>query len=146
MEELLGQNENISARAVARLHPTIRHASSITRNEARSGLLREYQEKQKDIRKHLRRISKGSKENIAKQLAKKDQKIAELQRQVKILTASHVAMIRAVGELGGMSKWLQFYEDYKQVRDELQKIGAMPDKDSDIMSHNASDKIIYTSR
>lgn len=126
LESLLDQNENITARAVARLHPGIRHASSITRSSARSALLAQYQEKQKYIRSHIGNIKKRSRENIAADLASRDQKIAELERQVKILSTSHVAMIRVVGEMGGMSKWLKFFESYKQIRDDLQKIGAMP--------------------
>ncbi len=132
LERLLEQNENITARAVARLHTGISHASSITRSPARSILLAQYQEKQRYIRAHVGSIKKRSRENIAADLASKDQEIAELKRQVEILTASHVAMIRVVGEMGGMSKWLKFFESYKQIRDELQKLGAMPKTDNKI--------------
>lgn len=53
-------------------------------------------------------------------------RIATLTQQVEILTASHVAMIRAVGELGGFSKWAKFFQDYQPIRDTLNTIGAMP--------------------
>jgi hypothetical protein len=33
-------------------------------------------------------------------------------------------MLRAVGELGGFSKWAQFYGDYREARDKLTKLGA----------------------
>jgi hypothetical protein len=127
LEKLLELDENITARAVARLHSKISYASTITRSQFRSELLAIYQEKQKDIRTHVSRIKKRSLGNTAVELAKKDQKIAELEKQVEILTVSHIAMIRVVGELGGMSKWLKFFESYKNVRDELQKLSAMPD-------------------
>lgn len=130
LENLLDQNEDITARAVARLHSKISHASSITRSPIRSTLLAQYQEKQRNIRTHIGSIKKRSHANVVSDLANKDQKIVELERQVEILTASHIAMIRVVGELGGMSKWLKFFEGYKQIRDELQKLGAMPKTDN----------------
>lgn len=130
LEKLLEQNEDITARAVARLHSKISHASSITRSQIRSALLAQYQEKQRYIRTHVGSIKKRSRENIAADLANKDQKIAELERRIEILTVSHSAMIRVVGELGGMSKWLSFFENYQQIRDDLQNLGAMPKTDN----------------
>lgn len=127
LEELLERNDNITARAVARLHPHIGHASTITRNSARSAILAEYQEKQSEIRKYLGRQTKRSKEAIAAELTSKDQRIAELEKQLDILRASHIAMIRAIGEMGGMGKWMKFFEHFKDVRDELTKLGAMPE-------------------
>ncbi|MCM2483274.1 helix-turn-helix domain-containing protein [Burkholderia glumae] len=52
--------------------------------------------------------------------------IAELEATVQLLTASHLAMLRAVGELGGFSKWAKFYEQYREARDKLAELGAMP--------------------
>lgn len=72
-------------------------------------------------------MAKRSKEKVAADLTSKDQRIAELERQVDILRASHLAMIRAVGELGGMRIWLRFFESHKSIRDELHKLQAMPD-------------------
>ena len=45
---------------------------------------------------------------------------------MQLLTASHLAMLRAVGELGGFSKWARFYEQYSQARDKLIELGAVP--------------------
>lgn len=126
LDDLLERDETITARAVARLHPTIRHASSITRNKDRVRLLGEYQAKQRELRAYVGRIRKNSKENVAASLVEKDRMISELSAQVEILTASHVALIRVVGELGGMSKWVRFYESYKAVREKLVNMGAIP--------------------
>ena len=60
LELLLEQDNNITARAVARLHPTIRSASSITRSEARSALLSEYQRRQNEYRRWRGRVAKQS--------------------------------------------------------------------------------------
>lgn len=35
-------------------------------------------------------------------------------------------MLRAVGELGGFSKWAKFYEQYREARDKLAELGAIP--------------------
>lgn len=129
LDSLLEQDEDITARAVARLHPTVKHASSITRNEIRSNLLAQYQAKQREIRSYAARLRKGSKEKVAVTLAEKDLRIAELERQIELLTASHVAMIRAVGELGGMSKWAKFYEQYREMREKLVAMGALGSAD-----------------
>ncbi|MGF6545813.1 hypothetical protein [Paraburkholderia youngii] len=126
LETLLADDEDITARAVARLHPTIKAASSITRSESRSQLLAEYQQRQSAYRRWRIRIAKRSGSDTASSLADKDIRIAELEATVQLLTASHLAMLRAVGELGGFSKWAKFYEHHREARDRLAELGAMP--------------------
>ncbi|HEX7643465.1 MAG TPA: hypothetical protein VF472_14760 [Burkholderiaceae bacterium] len=125
LEKMLAGDEDITARAVARLHPSIKAASSITRSERRSKLLAQYQERQAEYRRWRNRAGKQSSASIAASFEQKEQRINELEANVQILIASHVAMLRAIGELGGFSKWAKFYEQYREVRDDLAKIGAM---------------------
>lgn len=127
LDDLLARDEDITARAVARLHPRITAASSITRSKDRSRLLAKYQERQGEFRRWRGRPGKLSGVAAASALADRDVRIAELESQVALLTASHVAMIRAVGELGGFSKWAQFYESYRGARDQLAQLGALPE-------------------
>jgi hypothetical protein len=127
LQEMLERDEDMTARAVARVHPRVKAASSITRNPDRSALLASYQKKQEEYRDWRKRLAKRSRDSTAMDMAEKDIRIKELEQQVEILTASHVAMLRAVGELGGFAKWAQFFESYKEVRDNLAKLGAMPD-------------------
>lgn len=127
LEDLLSRDEDITARAVARLHPQIKAASSITRSKERSRMLAQYQERQAEFRRWRGRPGKLSGVAAASALADRDVRIAELESQVALLTASHVAMIRAVGELGGFSKWAQFYESYSGSRDQLAQLGALPE-------------------
>ena len=89
--------------------------------------LRIYQNKQNELRTLLKRNKKRSQQSINDDIVKKDLRISELEHQIEILTASHVAMIRVVGELGGMSKWMKFFESYKEVRDSLNKLNALPE-------------------
>jgi hypothetical protein len=127
LETLLADDEDITARAVARLHPSINAASSITRSESRSKLLAEYQRRQTEYRRWRGRVAKRSGADTAASLADKDIRIAELEATVQLLTASHLAMLRAVGELGGFSKWARFYEQYRDARDKLAELGAIPE-------------------
>ena len=136
LEDLLAKDEPITARAVARLHPKINAASSITRHPERTKLLGHYQERQAQYRRWSGRVSKQSKDVVSAALADKDLRIAELERQVALLTASHVAMIRAVGELGGFSKWAQFFENYREGRITLERLGALPSADVVPISKN----------
>ena len=126
LEMLLERDDDITARAVARLHPTIRAASSITRSETRSALLAEYQHRQNEYRRWRGRVGKKSGVHVAATIADKDIKIADLESQVALLTASHLAMLRAVGELGGFGKWAAFYEQFREARQQLDRLGATP--------------------
>ena len=93
----------------------------------RSTLLAEYQQRQAAYRRWRGRVGKRSGADTAASLADKDIRIAELEATVQLLTASHLAMLRAVGELGGFSKWARFYEQYRDARDKLAKLGAIPE-------------------
>ena len=72
LETLLADDEDITARAVARLHPSIKAASSITRSESRSRLLAQYQLRQADYRQWRARVAKRSGADTAASLADKD--------------------------------------------------------------------------
>lgn len=116
LEELLNNDITITAREITRHHPTLKHASTITRSIERRSLLKEYQDKQKYFRKHINNSKKQSQSKLALQLAEKDKKITELEKQVQILTASHIAMLKAVGEIEGMSAWIKFFEKNKDTQ------------------------------
>lgn len=127
LEALLSRDEDITARAVAHLHPRINAASSITRSKDRSHLLSLYQERQAEYRRWRGRPGRLNGAAAAGALADRDLYIAKLESQVCLLTASHVALLRAVGELGGFSKWAQFYSSYQSSREQLVQLGALPE-------------------
>ena len=126
LEQLLSEDTEITARAVARLHPSIRAASSITRSDTRRKLLTDYQTKQAEYRGWRSRASKSSGSDLIQALANKTVQIDEMAATNELLIASHKAMLRAVGELGGYSAWSKFYDNYREVRDGLKEIGAIP--------------------
>lgn len=127
LDGLLSRDEDITARAVARLHPRINAASSITRSKERSHLLSLYQERQAEFRRWRGRPGKITGAAAASALADRDLYIAKLESRVAALTASHVALLRAVGELGGFSRWAQFYDSFRDSRDQLMELGALPE-------------------
>ncbi|HEM7878109.1 hypothetical protein DF044_30790 [Burkholderia contaminans] len=126
LETLLADDANITARAVARLHPSIKAASSITRHKLRREMLAEYQRRQTEFRRWRSRAAKRSGTDVIASLADKDIKIAELEATVQLLTASHLALIRIVGELGGFGKWAKFYTEYRDAQEKLAALGAIP--------------------
>jgi len=126
LDTLLADDRDITARAVARLHPSIKAASSFIRSASRNQMLAEYQQRQSEYRRWRGRVAKRSGMDTAASLADKDIRIAELEATVQLLTASHIAMLRVVGELGGFSKWAKFYEQYRDARDRLGDLGVLP--------------------
>lgn len=126
LDTMLQENETITARAVARRLEGVDHASSITRDSWRNATLAEWQSRQAELRRMIERTDKSSKSNLAAALERKDARIRELEEQIALLTASHRAMIHAVGEMGGMRAWSRFFENYQTVQEELHRIGATP--------------------
>ena len=126
LEAMLEADETITARAVARKHSSLGHASSITRNTERRRMLEVHQEQQRQRREWVERAPKRSRDHLVAQLAAKDSRIAELERQVEVLRISHLAMIRTVGELGGVSKLMKFYASFREIRDQLCRLQVLP--------------------
>ncbi|HLO75269.1 MAG TPA: hypothetical protein VK196_02285 [Magnetospirillum sp.] len=126
LDVMLQDNETITARAVARRLEGVDHASSITRDPWRNARLAEWQSRQTELRRIIERTDKCSKSNLAAALERKDARIRELEERVALLTASHRAMIHAIGEMGGMRAWSRFFDDYGAALERLRDLGAMP--------------------
>ncbi|WP_230015863.1 hypothetical protein [Pseudomonas chlororaphis] len=117
LESMLEQDTDITHRAVVRAIEGLSAPSSITRDNYRRSLVEFYQATQAERRQWVKRVQKVSQTNVVAQLAAKDHRIEELERQIAILTASHKAMILAVGEMGGMTAWRRFFEGYEHAWD-----------------------------
>ncbi len=129
LDAMLEAGVEISARELARRHPTIRSASSFTRIAPRRAILERYRLDQQRIQRVAANANKQSRGSLAKQLAEKEIKLTELQRQVDLLQASHVAMLRALGEMGGFGAWSKFFERSEPLRRALLEMGALPHAD-----------------
>lgn len=127
LETMIAENEKITARAViARMDGVLKHASDITRNAARRELFSEYKKKQVIFRDALGKSFGKSSRSLAKENAVLTKEIETLRQDRELLIASHRAAILAVGEIGGISAWLKFFEQYKSTVDHLGSLGAVP--------------------
>lgn len=123
---MLERDDDITARAVARLHSSIKNASDYTRNAERRTLLEEAQTKQLELRNFAGKVRREGSRAAAEKLQAAEARIRELEGNEAARVASHLAMIHAVAELGGTAKLLAFYSSYAKVRDRLHRQGALP--------------------
>lgn len=123
---MLDRNEDITARAVIRVHATIKNASDITRHPDRRSILEKFQAKQLELRKFAGKVKHSGTTVAAKQIQAADERIRELEANEAARIASHLAMISAICELGGTAKLLKFYKEFAHIRDQLAKQGALP--------------------
>jgi hypothetical protein len=126
LESMLERDDEITARAVSRLHSTVTNASDITRHVERRAMLEQFQAKQQEIRKFAGKVRHSGTAVAAKQLQAVDERIRELESNEAARIASHLAMINAVCELGGTAKLQKFYKQFAQIRDQLSRQGALP--------------------
>lgn len=132
LQAMLDRDEDITARGVVRLHPSLNNASDITRHEARKALLDEAIQKQQEIRRFATSVKKTGTAVAAEKLQSLAERVQELEANEAARIASHLAMIQAVAEIGGTAKLVKFYEAFSSIRDRLAKQGALPsslDKD-----------------
>lgn len=128
LDGLLERNEDVTARAVARLHPSIKDASGFIRHPERKKILEQYQQRQEEIRKAMGRVRRFGAKAAAAQIEATAERIRELEVSQSARIASHIAMINVVAELGGTAKLLQFYKRFSTIRDTLARDGALPDR------------------
>lgn len=126
-QDLVDTDQVVTAREVARRVGV--SASSITRDPLRKASIEAAQAKQAELRTWRKRQAKQSRDRDAESLAEKDLRIAELERRIDLLTASHKAMVLAIGEFGGTAGWQRFFPHWQQVEEMLRDMGAMPSAD-----------------
>lgn len=123
---MIGRNEDVTARAVARLHSSVKSASDFTRHVERRALLEEAQARQQELRSFVGKVRHDGTRAIAEKLQCAAGRIRELEANEAARVASHLAMINAVAELGGTAKLLAFYRSYADIRDRLHRQSALP--------------------
>lgn len=70
--------------------------------------------------------NKSSREALLVIVDQRNKTIADLERKIMILAASHRAMLMAVGEMGGVAGWRKFFAKHEEIRQELLRLQAMP--------------------
>jgi len=126
LANMVDRDEDVTARAVARLHSAVKSPSDFTRHAERRALLEEAQAKQQELRRFVGRVRRDGTIVAADRLRAAEARIRELEADEAARVASHLAMIRAVAELGGTAKLLSFYKAYADIRDRLHRQGALP--------------------
>ena len=121
-KKLLDDDSSITLRSVA-TRIGVAH-TTLGRNPDRKAQIELAAALQKEARR-LARTRRGA-EGEAAVLAKKDAEIKELRIQVELLTASHIAMFRALGERG-IHAWRGFFPHYDEVSKRLRVLQAVPD-------------------
>lgn len=128
LEAMIAEDEDITVRAVCRRSDGVfKHATDITRNDARNQIVKAAITKQDTIRAAVNRSSKKSRTELEKLVATKNAEIVQLQADKELLIASHRAMILAVAEMGGFPTWKRFFERYQSTIDQLEKMRSLPD-------------------
>jgi hypothetical protein len=127
LEAMIADDEDITVRAVCRRSDGVfKHATDITRNEARNEKVKSAITKQETIRTAVNQSSKKSRAELEKLVATKNAEIARLEIEKELLSASHRKMILAVAQMGGLPIWRQFFEGYQEVIDKLDSMGGIP--------------------
>ena len=129
LQEMLDDDETVTARGAVRRMGGVESASSLTRDTWRAGVIADFQAQQQRLRRQIAKTDRNSPSQVAAALAREKEKTADLERKVALLTASHLAVIRAVGELGGMRAWARFFTGYGAAVGGLRELGAMPEAD-----------------
>ncbi|MDH0614128.1 MULTISPECIES: hypothetical protein [unclassified Agrobacterium] len=128
LEAMIAEDEDITVRAVCRRSDGVfKHATDITRNEARHRMVKTAITKQEIIRTAVNRSSKKSRAELENLVAMKNAEIAQLQADKELLIASHRAMILAVAEMGGFPTWRRFFDRYQATIDQLENMRSLPD-------------------
>lgn len=126
LAELLAEDIDITAREVARRHPSLKNASAFTRNESRLALITKAQDTQSAARAVNSKPLVQKAATLSEQLARKSARVEELEKQVSCLVASHAACVRAVMRHGGIQALQRFWKEYAEVAKELERLGALP--------------------
>lgn len=126
LEGLLERNEDVSARAVARLHPSVKDPSGLIRHPERRAILEQYQARQAEIRAAVGKVRRSGTTAAAVKLQASAERVRELEDSEAARVSSHLAMIHVVAEMGGTAKLLQFYKRFAPIRDSLAREGALP--------------------
>lgn len=127
LQMLLDADIDITAREVARRHSTLSSASTITRHPGRRQLVEDFQTKQQNMREWQKRLRKRSKGQTAELVSTQEARIDQLDQSVRVLIAGHLSLIAAVAQVCGMGKLVKFYERFREVRDQLANLTAIPD-------------------
>lgn len=126
LERLLLEDVDITAREVARRHPTLRNASAFTRNASRAVLIRGAMQRQADARQVKDGGVASRARTLSDALEEQNGRVVELETRVNALVSAVVLCIRAVRLSGGAASLERLWTTYKEVGDALREEGVVP--------------------
>lgn len=126
LAELMSADIDITAREIARRHPSLKNASAFTRHVERRNLIEEARRAQVSARAVQMGPVVQKAATLSEQLALKSARVLELEQQVGILVASHAACVRAVMKHGGIQSLQRFWREYEAISDGLRSLDAIP--------------------
>jgi hypothetical protein len=127
LELMIGDDETVTARAVVRRSDGIfKHPSDLTRRPERRTLLESAQQRQATLRRAAEKLGKSGKIDVAARLAAAEAEIDRLKQEKVILVAAVRAAILAIGRLGGMKAWREYFPAYSAAFEALREMDAVP--------------------
>jgi len=128
LRTMVEQDIEVTFRKVAeRSEGRFAHASTLTRRLDLRAAVEAAQSRQKAARQVAAKFSKSSPALLAERLAAAQAEVQALKRQRDLLVAGHRATILAIGRIGGMKAWREYFAEYSGALQDLKDLGAIPE-------------------
>lgn len=128
LQTMVEQDIDLTFRGVAeRSEGRFAHASTFTRRLDLRAAVEAAQGRQKAVRQVAAKFSKSSPALLAERLAAAQAEVQTLKRQRDLLVAGHRAAILAIGRIGGIKAWREYFVDYSGALQDLKELGALPE-------------------
>ena len=140
LESMLLSDEDITDRSASRQSAgRFPHPSSLTRRPHLRNVVERVMARQVEARRLAHKLAKSSPAETAARLAAAEARVNELKRQNTLLVAGLRGAILAIGRMGGMRAWKEYFPAYSAAFAELQSLGAVPDAEVLKLPHADSD-------
>ena len=128
LETMILANEGITFRSVSRQSEgRFPFPTSLTRRPELRSLVERFMERQTEARRLADKLSNSSPAQTAARLAVAEARGAELSRQNTLLVAGLRGAILAIGRMGGIHAWKEYFPAYSAAFAELRSLGAVPE-------------------
>lgn len=128
LNEMIEQDITVTFRKVAEQSGgRFPHASTLTRRPDRRAVVEAAVVRQGAARAVAKKFAKNSPSRLVDRLAALEAENVGLRRQRDLLVASHRAAILAIGKIGGMKAWREYFPEYSEAISRLQDLDALPD-------------------
>jgi len=128
LETMLLADEDITFRNVSR-HSEGRFPfpTSLTRRSNLRSRVERHVARQAEARRLAGKLAKSTPAQTAARLAAAEARITELSRQNALLVAGLRGAILAIGRMGGIRAWKEYFPAYSAAFAELRSLGAVPE-------------------